>query len=139
LKAVGKFPAFCGENNRDWSDLETCKREVATVFAHFVQESSYNSSWEESANGIHRWRQGLYYINELGCHPGSAGEGSAACDYQWLGWAGEAWPPQEGAQYHGRGPFQLSYNFNYGAFSNIFVESKYDSKMHFLEHPELVA
>lgn len=36
LKAVGKFPAFCGENNRDWSDLETCKREVATLFAHFV-------------------------------------------------------------------------------------------------------
>merc|ERR1712110_1308239 len=28
---------------------------------------------------------------------------------------------------------------NYGAFSNVFVESKYDSKMHFLKHPELVA
>lgn len=36
LKAVGKFPAFCGENNRSWSNLETCKREVATLFAHFV-------------------------------------------------------------------------------------------------------
>lgn len=56
-----------------------------------------------------------------------------------MGWAGEAWPPQKGAQYHGRGPFQLSYNFNYGAFSNIFVESTYDSKMYFLKYPEKVA
>lgn len=37
LKAVGKFPAFCGENNRSGhSALDTCKREVATLFAHFV-------------------------------------------------------------------------------------------------------
>ena len=105
LKAVGKFPAFCGENNRNGvSDLDTCKREVATLFAHFVQESSYNSNWE-ATQGTDLWRQGLYYINELGCHPGSAGEGAAACDYHWLGWAAEAWPPQPGAQYHGRGPF----------------------------------
>jgi hypothetical protein len=47
LKAVGKFPAFCGENNRAGaSNLDTCKREVATLFAHFVQESSLNSNWE---------------------------------------------------------------------------------------------
>lgn len=138
FKAVGKFPAFCGENNREQSDLETCKREVATLFAHFVQESSYNSNWLVS-QGTALFRQGLYYINELGCHPGSAGEGSAACNYIWGGWSNDAWPPQDGAQYHGRGPFQLSYNFNYGAFSNIFVESKYDSKMYFLKHPEKVA
>lgn len=140
MKAVGKFPAFCGENNREGaSNLDTCKREVAALFAHFVQESSLNSKWEETANGLDLWRQGLYYINELGCHPGSAGEGSPACNYIWGGWSNEAWPPQPGAQYHGRGPFQLSYNFNYGAFSNVFVESRYDSKMHFLTHPELVA
>ena len=36
LKAVGKFPAFCGENNRKVSALESCKREVATFFAHVV-------------------------------------------------------------------------------------------------------
>lgn len=66
-------------------------------------------------------------------------EGKAHCDYLWMNWAGEAWPPQEDAQYFGRGPFQLSYNFNYGQFSNVFVESRYDSKMYFLEHPEKVA
>jgi len=81
LQAVGKFPSFCGENYRESSALETCKREVATLFAHFVQESSFNSRWEETANGLHLWRQGLHYINELGCGPGTAGAGSAACDY----------------------------------------------------------
>ena len=34
---------------------------------------------------------------------------------------------------------QLSWNFNYGQFSNIFVESRYDSKMELLEKPDLVA
>lgn len=33
---------------------------------------------------------------------------------------------------------QLSWNYNYGMFSNIFVESRYDSKMELLEHPEYV-
>jgi len=140
LKAIGKFPAFCGENNREGqSDLLTCKREVATLFGHFVQESSYNSNWVEEHDGIPLWQQGLYFINELGCGPGTAGDGHPSCDYMWGGWSDIAWPPQPGAQYHGRGPFQLSYTFNYGAFSNVFVESRYDSKMHFLIHPELVA
>ena len=34
---------------------------------------------------------------------------------------------------------QLSWNYNYGQFSNIFVESRYDSKMELLENPDLVA
>ena len=140
LKAVGKFPNFCGENyHKNRSAEETCKREVATLFAHFVQESSYNSTWEETANGIHLWRQGLYFINEISCGPGEWNEGKAHCNYIWDNWAAEAWPPQDGAQYFGRGPFQLSYNFNYGQFSNVFVESKYDSKLYFLKHPEKVA
>lgn len=114
-------------------------REVATLFAHFTQESSQNNKWLQDAKGIDLWRQGLYYINELGCGPGFAGNGTPACDYIQKGWADEAWPSQENAQYHGRGPFQLSYNFNYGQFSNVFIESKYHSKLEFLEHPENVA
>jgi chitodextrinase len=36
MRAIGKFPAFCGESNLDGFDLdETCKRELATLFAHF--------------------------------------------------------------------------------------------------------
>ena len=39
LEAVGKFPAFCGESNLAvyHKDLDmTCKRELATLFAHFA-------------------------------------------------------------------------------------------------------
>jgi len=36
LRAIGKFPAFCGESNLSGYTLdETCKRELATLFAHF--------------------------------------------------------------------------------------------------------
>jgi len=48
------------------------------------------------------------------------------------------WPPQSGEQYYGRGPIQLSWNYNYGAFSNILVESEYNSKMYLLNDPDKV-
>jgi len=42
-KAIGKFPAFCGETNLDDYDLDkTCKRELAILFAHFAQETGYH-------------------------------------------------------------------------------------------------
>ena len=135
VKAVAKFPYFCGENyHENVSDKETCIKEVSSLFAHFVQETSYNSEWLVKAEGIDRFRQGLYWLQELGCEKG----GNAGCNYAYGGWAGEAWPVHAGAQYYGRGPLQLSYNFNYGSFSNVFQESTYDAKMEFLKHPEKV-
>jgi len=36
MRAIGKFPAFCGESNLLNYDLDdTCKRELAMLFAHF--------------------------------------------------------------------------------------------------------
>ena len=36
LHAAGKFEAFCGETNVHGYDLDqTCKKELATLFAHF--------------------------------------------------------------------------------------------------------
>ena len=38
LKAVSKFPAFCGESNTSVNGLtvdEVCKRELASIFAHW--------------------------------------------------------------------------------------------------------
>ena len=42
-------------------------------------------------------------------------------------------------QYYGRGPFQLSWNYNYGQFSNVFAPSSYNSKLYLLDQPEIVA
>ena len=44
LKAVGKFPAFCNETAlQGWSLEDTCRRELATLFAHWGQETGYRS------------------------------------------------------------------------------------------------
>lgn len=42
-------------------------------------------------------------------------------------------------QYYGRGPFQLSWNYNYGQFSNVFAVSSYNGKMELLKDPDRVA
>lgn len=40
LKAVAKFPGFCSESYLDgWSIDDVCKREMATLFAHWGQET----------------------------------------------------------------------------------------------------
>jgi hypothetical protein len=55
LRAIAKFPAFCGESNMDSYDKdldETCKRELAFLFAHFGQETGYHDPW----NSIPEWR-----------------------------------------------------------------------------------
>merc|ERR1712110_81294 len=40
MRAIGKFPAFCGESNLvNYSLDDTCKRELAILFAHFNQET----------------------------------------------------------------------------------------------------
>jgi chitodextrinase len=140
LNAVGKFPAFCGENGREdeMDEYEMCARELATVFAHFVQETSYNSLWEVTHHGIDFFRQGLHYIELIGCEGGDPSNSN--CDWYDLGWANDAWPVQDGKQYYARGPFQLAWNYNYGRFSNVFhTEGGYSSFMYLLEHPEEVS
>ena len=136
LRAIGKFPAFCSESNMNGYTLdETCKRELATLFAHFNQETGQH----DTSKALEEWRQGLWHITEWACTEPQWGAGSANCDYkQFGGWAEEAYPPQSGVQYYGRGPFQLSWNYNYGAFSEVLVESTYNSSMYLLENPDLV-
>merc|ERR1711971_797719 len=66
LKAVGKFPAFCNEFNADYTghkinaeNLEmTCKRELATLFAHIAYESGKNDDWHATP----KWKQGLFHV-----------------------------------------------------------------------------
>ena len=36
---------------------------------------------------------------------------------EWTAWVAEAYPCTPGKQYYGRGARQLSWNYNYGAFS----------------------
>ena len=119
LKAVGKFSAFCGDYpDRDADAI--CRKALATMFAHFAQETGAHAfAWPEP-----EWRQGLYYLREIGWTEDVA-NGYGLCNP--ATWQGEAYPcgvfePGHSAagqykSYFGRGAKQLSYNYNYGPFS----------------------
>ena len=138
LRAIAKFPAFCGayDDGRDADAI--CRKALATMFAHFTQETGgHTTAWSEP-----EWRQGLVYVRELGWSE-SAPNGYGLCDP--ATWQGETWPcarfeaghPAAGQfkSYFGRGAKQLSYNYNYGPFS----EAMFGDVNVLLEEPNLVA
>ena len=134
LKAVGKFPAFCGDYD-DGRDAEAiCRKSLATMFAHFTQETGGHNPGTE----IPQWRQGLTYVREMGWSEDMKGGYNAECSLDT--WQGKAYPcgkNEDGSfkSYFGRGAKQLSYNYNYGAFSEAVTGDKHV----LLDHPELVA
>lgn len=134
LKAVGKFPALC-DTYTDGRDSEAiCRKELATMFAHFAQETGGHESWRPEAE----WRQALVYVREMGWSEGQKGGYNGECNPDV--WQGQTWPcgkDKEGdfLSYFGRGAKQLSYNYNYGPFS----EAMYGDVRTLLDKPELVA
>ena len=69
---------------------------------------------------------GLFYTEEI--------EKNDYCA-EWTTWVAVAYPCTPGKQYYGRGAKQLSWNYNYGAFSRAMLG---DARV-LLEQPELVA
>lgn len=138
LQAIGKFPAFCGDYD-DGRDAEVvCRKALATLFAHFTQETGgHTDAWPEP-----QWPQGLVYLRELGWSEDMP-NGYGLCDTGT--WQGQSWPcsafPEGHANagqfksYFGRGAKQLSYNYNYGPFS----QAMFGDVSVLLEQPNLVA
>jgi hypothetical protein len=58
------------------------------------------------------------------------------CDYRWSENWYDWYPVQDNAQYYGRGALQMSWNYNYGAFSEVLNDNEYDGKMTLLKNPE---
>ncbi|PKG39316.1 chitinase [Psychromonas sp. Urea-02u-13] len=131
LQAIAKFPAFCRtyEDGRDSDAI--CKRSMATMFAHFTQETGAHAPGWEGAKGNPEWRQGLYYLREMYKSESDTTGPYNACS----GWQGERWPCAKDKSYFGRGAKQLSWNYNYGPFS----EAMFGDKDVLLENPDLVA
>lgn len=134
LKAVGKFPALC-DTYKDGRDSDAiCRKELATMFAHFAQETGGHESWRPEPE----WRQALVYVREMGWSEGQKGGYNGECNPDV--WQGQTWPcgkDKDGdfLSYFGRGAKQLSYNYNYGPFS----EAMYGDVRTLLDKPELVA
>lgn len=135
LQAVGKFQGFCADY-ADGRDAEAiCRKSLATMFAHFTQETGAH----DRTLPAEEWRQGLYYVREAGCT-----ETGPECTYNAecapTTWQGQTWPCGKDAQgrfkkYFGRGAKQLSYNYNYGPFS----DAMYGDVRVLLDNPERVA
>ncbi|WP_234418381.1 glycoside hydrolase family 19 protein [Dongshaea marina] len=134
LQAVAKFPAFCAsyEDGRDSEAI--CRRSLATMFAHFTQETGgHTEHWD-----VPEWRQGLVHAREMGWTEQMRGGYNGECNP--ATWQGQTWPcgtfdNGEYKSYFGRGAKQLSYNYNYGPFS----EAMFGTVRTLLDHPEMVA
>ncbi len=134
LKAVGKFPAFCGDYDDGRDAEQICKTSLATMFAHFTQETGGHTA----GLSIPEWRQGLVHVREMGWNEEMQGGYNSECNPDI--WQGEKYPCgtfDDGAfkSYFGRGAKQLSYNYNYGPFS----EAMTGDATILLNNPELVA
>lgn len=134
LKAISKFPAVCGNYSDGRNADAICRKSLATMFAHFAQETGGHENWRPEAE----WRQALVYLREMGWSEGQKGGYNGECNPDV--WQGQTWPcgkDKDGdyMSYFGRGAKQLSYNYNYGPFS----DAMYGDVKTLLEKPKLVA
>jgi GH18 family chitinase/chitodextrinase len=134
LKAVGKFPAFCGDYSDGRDAEEICKVSLSTMFAHFTQETGGHTPNISTPE----YRQGLVHVREMGWSEDMKGGYNSECSPDT--WQGQTWECGVDADgdyksYFGRGAKQLSYNYNYGPFS----EAMTGDVRTLLDNPELVA
>jgi hypothetical protein len=109
-KAASRFPDFLAEQ-----DPVMQRRELAAFLANIAQETS--GGWPQAPGGYFAW--GLYFTEEI--HGGTYADTSK-----------HIYPPVPGQSYFGRGPVQLSWNYNYGQFSQAW----FGDKTILLNHPE---
>ena len=134
LRAIAKFPAVCRTYDGERDSDAICRKAMATMFAHFAQETGAHESWRAEPE----WRQGLHWVREMGWTEQMRGGYNAECAP--ATWQGKTWPCGTYADgtfksYFGRGAKQLSYNYNYGPFSM----AMYGSVRPLLDKPDLVA
>eukprot|EP01066_Platyproteum_vivax_P019262 Platyproteum_vivax@DN7641_c0_g1_i3.p1 len=134
LKAIGKFSGFCKTYNDGRDSDAICKKSLAVMIAHFSQETGAHDKLSDTPE----WRQGLKHVREMNMHEGMKDKYAGECNPKT--WQGEKWPCgtfPDGAfkSYFGRGAKQLSYNYNYGPFSEFI----YGEVGPLLQEPTLVA
>lgn len=112
-KAAARFPRFLSEG-----DDATRRRELAAFLANVSQETS--GGWDAAPGGYTAW--GLYFTREK-------------TNKAYNDTSKRAYPGAAGQTYQGRGPAQLSWNYNYGEFS----EAWYGDKSVLLKDPGRIA
>ncbi|MGL5672566.1 MAG: chitinase [Plesiomonas shigelloides] len=124
LRAVGKFPAFCSDYTDGRNADAICKKSIITMFAHFAQETGGHIAKDNVSDNplaLEEWQQALVHVREMGWSEGQTGY-TTGCGQN--DWQNKKWPCATGQGYFGRGAKQLSYHFNYGAFSEAMFDGK---------------
>jgi hypothetical protein len=116
LTAAKMFPLFLGDGNDSIQ-----RRELAAFLANIAHETS--GGWDDAPGGMNQW--GLYFVSEKG-YPNQS--------FNYADTSKKKWLPVAGRSYHGRGPMQLSWNYNYGQFS----EAYFGDKQILLNEPDLL-
>ncbi|HVB02593.1 MAG TPA: chitinase [Chitinophagaceae bacterium] len=114
--AAKKFPDFLGQGSDS-----TRRRELSAFLANCAQETS--GGWADAPGGYYKW--GFYFLQEQDCPNGCP---------TYADQHNKQFPPIPGKSYQGRGPLQLSYNYNYGAFSQAY----FGNSQILLQHPGLL-
>ncbi len=96
VEATKKFPDFCQKGTHDQR-----RRELAGFLANIAHETT--GGWPDAPGGTYAW--GLYFVEEVNTE-----NWPHYCDATKY-----KYPCVPGQTYHGRGPMQLSWNYNYGA------------------------
>ena len=136
LQSIAKFPAICADYSDGRNADAICRKTLATMFAHFAQETGGHD-----ANNlvIPQFRQALVWVREMGCAETGSGCGyNAECNPAiWQGQLYACGKNADGSfkKYYGRGAKQLSYNYNYGQFSQVM----FGSPARLLNDPDSVA
>ncbi|MCP3688912.1 MAG: hypothetical protein GY784_10900, partial [Gammaproteobacteria bacterium] len=124
IKAVFAYNTWAEANGFKQFLNEGTKKQQAQEFIVFWAKSSRETSGSWSSApvpwivqdinyGGDVWKGGLYWVEEVGYTTNDQGI-STSINYVD---AGSAYTPVAGRSYYGRGIIQLSWNYNYGAFS----------------------
>lgn len=109
------------------NSIQNNKRELAAFLANISKETT--GGWQMPIGGgsegdYANW--GLYFVHEVG-YNSSNGAGTYSQ-------ASSIFPPNPNVGYYGRGPIQLSWNYNYGQFSKFL----FNDISVLLDNPDLV-
>ncbi len=105
IEAARMFPCFLGQGTR-----EQRQRELSAFLAQISHETT--GGWSTAPGGPQSW--GLCWKEEVGCElPGTCTQYCAAGDPCLAAGEPVPCPCAPGKTYHGRGPMQLSWNYDY--------------------------
>lgn len=92
--------------------VEIRKKELAAFLANISHETT--GGWATAPGGAFSW--GLHFREEVGYENGN--------NLAYRDENNKDYPPVAGQSYHGRGPIQLSWNYNYGQMSEFLYGDK---------------